>query len=179
MISNKEVDKEIFRGIKIFFADVDGTLTDGCTYYSAAGEEMKKFNHKDGRGSFLLRKRNIKFGIITGEKTKIVEKRAEKLHADYCFLGIDDKLSLIMTFCKKENLSLEEVAFIGDDTNDIEIIKHVGLSFAVNDAMPDVKNSTNYICSRRGGDAAFREAVDFILESTENFGRQKVNLGLI
>ena len=167
MISNKVVTRKIFNGIKVFFSDVDGTLTDGCTYYSAIGEEMKKFNHKDGRGSLLLKHISIKFGIITGENTKIVEKRAEKLQADYCFIGIDDKLSFIMNFCIKEKLSLDEVAYIGDDTNDLEIINRVGISFAVNDAIHEIKKAANYICSRKGGDAAFREAVDFLIESRE------------
>lgn len=164
MISNKEVSPDIICGIKIFFTDVDGTLTDGCTYYSANGEEMKKFNHKDGRGNYLLGQQNIKFGIITGENTKIVEKRAQKLSADYCFLGIEDKLRFLQSFCKDENLSLKEIAYIGDDTNDLDIIRNVGLSFAVNDSMPDVKENTNYVCSRKGGDGAFREAVDYFLE---------------
>jgi YrbI family 3-deoxy-D-manno-octulosonate 8-phosphate phosphatase len=164
MISNKTVDLEIIKGVKVFFADVDGTLTDGCTYYSANGEEMKKFNHKDGRANYLLRQENIKFGIVTGENTQIVEKRAQKLMADYCFQGIDDKLLFLQSFCKNENLSLKELAYIGDDTNDMEILKNVGISFAVNDSMPEVKQNTNYVCSRKGGDGAFREAVDYFLE---------------
>lgn len=165
MILNKDVSSDILSGIKIFFSDVDGTLTDGCTYYSAKGEEMKKFNHKDGRGNYLLRLNSIKFGIITGEKTGIVEQRAKKLNADYCFLGIDNKLNLITALCKEENLTLEEIAFIGDDTNDIDIIRKVGLSFSVNDAMPEVKSATHFTCHRKGGDGAFREAVDFLLGS--------------
>ena len=149
----------------MFFADVDGTLTDGCTYYTAKGEELKKFNHKDGRGNFLLRKHKIKFGIITGENTEIVSRRAEKLNADYCFLGVENKLDLIESFCSEHGLSLEEIAFIGDDTNDMDLIKNVGLSFAVNDSMPSIKESAHYVCSRKGGDGAFREAVDFIINS--------------
>ena len=167
MISNKKVTPEIIIGIKVFFTDVDGTLTDGCTYYSARGEEMKKFNHKDGRGTFLLKQNHIKFGIITGENTKIVEKRAQKLNADYCFLGVDDKLLFLKSFCKDRNLSFEEVAFIGDDTNDLEVIRHVGLSFAVCDALPKVKEAAHFICSRNGGYGAFREAADFLIKSTQ------------
>lgn len=163
MISNKEVSDEIINGIKVFFTDVDGTLTDGCTYYSENGEEMKKFNHKDGRGNFLLRQNKIKFGIITGENTKIVEKRAEKLEADYCYLGIDDKLKHLLFFCKEYGLTMDEIAYIGDDTNDLDIIKNVGLSFAVKDSMPEILNTVNYICERNGGSGAFREAVDFLL----------------
>jgi YrbI family 3-deoxy-D-manno-octulosonate 8-phosphate phosphatase len=166
MISNRRIDNGIISGIKVFFADVDGTLTDGCTYYSAKGEELKKFNHKDGRGNYLLRKNNIKFGIITGEDTDIVLRRSEKINADFCFLGVGDKLSLLKSFCSEYNILLEEIAFIGDDTNDLEIIKNVGLSFAVNDAMPEVKENAHLLCSRKGGDGAFREAVDYILKSS-------------
>lgn len=167
MISNNKINTKIISGIKVFFADVDGTLTDGCTYYSANGEELKKFNHKDGRGNFLLRRNNIKFGIITGENTKIVLRRAEKLNADYCYVGVENKLKLLSSFCTENGLSLDEIAFIGDDTNDMDLIKNVGLSFAVNDAMPLVKDSVHYICSRKGGDGAFREAVDFILNAKQ------------
>jgi YrbI family 3-deoxy-D-manno-octulosonate 8-phosphate phosphatase len=165
MIANKKVPFDTIMGIKVFFADVDGTLTDGCTYYSINGEEMKKFNHKDGRGNFLLRQNNIKFGIITGEETNIVSRRAEKLNADYCFLGVDDKLGLMKSFCSENSLSLDEVAYIGDDTNDLDLIINVGLSFAVNDSMTSIKENAHYICSRKGGDGAFREAVDFIINS--------------
>jgi YrbI family 3-deoxy-D-manno-octulosonate 8-phosphate phosphatase len=164
MISNKKISQEIIADIKVFFADIDGTLTDGCTYYSAKGEELKKFNHKDGRGNYLLRNNNIKFGIITGENTEIVSRRAEKLNADYCFMGVSNKLKLLESFCSEHGLSLNEIAFIGDDTNDLDIIKNVGLSFAVSDSMPSVKKFANYICERRGGDGAFREAVDFIIK---------------
>jgi len=165
MISNRKVNNSIITGIKVFFSDVDGTLTDGCTYYSSVGEEMKRFNHKDGRGNFLLRQNEIRFGIITGENSEIVTRRAEKLNADFCFLGITNKLEFISSFCTKNKITIEEVAFIGDDTNDLEIMENVGLSFAVADAMPEIKNAAHYVCSRNGGDGAFREAVDFIIKS--------------
>ena len=162
LIDNKVITAA--KKIKIFFSGVDGTLTDGCTYYSKDGEELKKFSHRDGRGVYLLRQNNIKFGIITSENTEIVSRRAEKLNADYCFLGVDDKLSLLESFCSEQGLSFEEIAFIGDDTNDLDIIKNVGLSFAVADATPEIVASANYICYRNGGNGAFREAVDYVIE---------------
>ncbi len=165
MILNRKVSPHTLKGIKIFFSDVDGTLTDGCTYYSANGEEMKKFNHKDGRGNFLLRQNSIKFGIITGENTKIVEQRAKKLNANYCYLGVDNKFELIKSLCQSENISLNEIAFIGDDTNDLDLMKSVGISFAVNDAMPEVVNIAHVVCKRKGGDGAFREAVDYLIRA--------------
>ena len=168
MISNKKIKYQNLPRIKVFFSDVDGTLTDGCTYYSEHGEEMKKFNHKDGRGTYLLRQLGIKFGIITGENSKIVESRAKKIKANYCFLGVDDKLNFFKSFCEKEKLSLMEIAFIGDDTNDLDIIKNVGLSFAVNDSVPLIKKAVHFICERNGGDGAFREAADFLIDIEKN-----------
>lgn len=151
-----------FTNIRLLLTDVDGTLTDGCTYYSARGEELKKFNHRDGRGVFLLRSKKIDFGIITGENSEIVLRRAEKLDADYCFTGVEDKLSFVIeNLTKKYNL--DEIAFIGDDTNDLALLKNVGVSFAVNDAMTEVKNEVDYICTKKGGEGAFREAVEFLL----------------
>jgi len=163
MISNKQITLEVFQGIKVFFSDVDGTLTDGCTYYSVYGEEMKKFNHKDGRGAYLLRKEKILFGMITGEDTMIVKQRALKLQADYCFLGIENKLEFLKSFCEDEKIDLREIAYIGDDTNDLDVIKSVGLSFAVSDAMPDIMSAASIICQKNGGDGAFREAVEYLL----------------
>ena len=164
MILNKKQQVIDYNRIRIFFSDVDGTLTDGCTYYSGKGEEMKKFNHKDGRANYLLRKVNIKFGIITGENTDIVKRRAEKLKANFCFLGIEDKLEFIKLFSKRERIELNEMAYIGDDTNDLEIIRNVGLSFAVNDSDKLIKETAHFVCNKNGGDGAFREAVDFLLE---------------
>lgn len=165
MIFNKEKKKELPR-IRLFLADVDGTLTDGCTYYSAQGEELKKFSHRDGRGVFLLREKGIAFGVITGENSEIVKRRAEKLNADFCFIGIEDKLKHFKD-CLSENYSLNEIAFIGDDTNDLKLLKAAGVSFAVKDAMDEIKKEADYICEKKGGEGAFREAVDFLLEKAK------------
>jgi YrbI family 3-deoxy-D-manno-octulosonate 8-phosphate phosphatase len=162
-ILNRPELKSIAAGIRYFFADVDGTLTDGCTYYSARGEEMKKFNHIDGTGFFLLKKTGIVAGIITGENTEIVTRRAEKLQLQHCFLGIRDKLAYIKEFAQKANCNLSNIAFIGDDINDLALLKSVGLSFAPSDARQEIKTIVDICCISAGGSGAFREAVEKLL----------------
>lgn len=157
-----------FKSIKVFFTDIDGTLTDGFTYYSVNGEELKRFNHKDGAGAKLLRDNGIKFGMITTEKSQIVQRRAEKLNADYCFIGVEDKLKYIESVLLSENLKFSDIAFIGDDINDLELLKKAGISFAVNDAMDIIKDNVDFICERNGGSGAFREAVDIIIKNHSN-----------
>jgi len=163
MILNRRNLRRKAKKIKWFFADVDGSLTDGCTYYSARGEEMKKFSHIDGTGFMLLRKAGIKFGFITGEDTEIVTRRAEKLKADKCFLGAKDKLTLLKEFAGKENLSLDEIAYLGDDLNDIVLFENVGLTFAPSDARKEILRRTDVRCQNTGGHGALREAAEKIL----------------
>lgn len=131
--------------IKLFLTDVDGTLTDGSMYYSENGDELKKFNTRDGLGIRLLREAGIKVGIITSENTKIVENRAKKLNADYLFQGKIDggKLAIAQEICQKEGISLNEVAYIGDDVNCIELLKSVGLAACPADAQDLVKKVPN------------------------------------
>jgi len=149
--------------IRFFFTDVDGTLTDGNTYYSISGEAMKRFSHIDGTGFFLLNKAGIIPGIITGETSEIVKRRAEKLKLDLCFLGIQNKSDFISQFAFNHNILMEEIAYIGDDLNDLQLLKHVGLSFAANNAHHLVKSTVNICCSSRGGMGCFREAVEILL----------------
>ena len=149
--------------IKIFFTDIDGTLTDGFTYYSAQGEALKRFNHKDGAGVQLLRMQGIQFGIITTEETQIVHARAKKLNADYCFTGIENKNEFLQVILKKKKINYEDICFIGDDLNDLDVVRNAGISFAVGDAVAKVKEVADFTCKQNGGFGAFREAVDFLL----------------
>ena len=103
--------------IKLFATDVDGTLTDGCMYYAENGIELKKFNFQDGMGFKLLRDEGIKTAIITSEDTAIVKKRADKLKVDYLSMGNWDKLGFVKNICSELNISLQDVAYIGDDMN--------------------------------------------------------------
>jgi len=136
-------------------------------YYSEKGEVMKKFDTRDGMGIELLRKNGIIPVIITKEKSKIVLKRAEKLKIKDVYIGIENKVDVVKELVKKHNLGFEEVAYIGDDINDLELLKKVGFSSAPNDAMEKVKRVVDYVSTRRGGDGAVREVIEFILLKTE------------
>jgi YrbI family 3-deoxy-D-manno-octulosonate 8-phosphate phosphatase len=149
--------------IKLVVMDVDGVLTDGGMYYSENGEVMKKFNTRDGTGISLLRENDIITAIITGEDSEIVLKRAEKLKVDQVYIGIRDKGRVMHNLVRKYNINYDEVAYIGDDLIDLDVMKKVGLSFAPNDAMPGVKQVANHVLSRKGGEGAVREAIDFLL----------------
>jgi len=109
--------------IKLFATDVDGTLTDGCMYYAENGLELKKFNFQDGMGFKLLKDLGIKTAIITSENTTIVQKRADKLRIDYLSMGTWAKLDFIKKICQELDITLDDVAYVGDDINDIELLK--------------------------------------------------------
>ena len=165
-ISNDEL-KAKAKKIRYFFTDVDGTLTDGCVYYSPEGELLKKFSLRDGTGFFMLRCAGIKSGIITGENSPIVEKRAKKLKVDELIMGAVPKVEALGKFLKSEGLSFENVAYIGDDLNDIKLMRNCGLSFAVGDADARAKEAADIVCKRIGGNGAFRESIEKILTFRE------------
>ena len=151
--------------IKLLAIDVDGVLTDGGMYYSEKGDELKKFNTRDGMGIAMLQKKGIVIALITGEKSKIVLRRAKKLRIKEVYLGIEDKLEIVKKLCKKYKVSEAEIAYIGDDVNDICVLKEVGLSIAVADAIESVKTYADYITKARGGNGAVREVCDLILDN--------------
>jgi YrbI family 3-deoxy-D-manno-octulosonate 8-phosphate phosphatase len=166
MYNNKIIQTKA-KKIIYFFSDVDGTLTDGNTYYSSLGEELKKFSHIDGTGFRLLRNIGIKTGLITSENSEIVKRRSEKLCLKFCFISIADKLNFMSNFCTENNCNLDQIAYIGDDLNDLLLHKSVGLSFAPNNAHELIKLNSDYICKKNGGDGAFREAVEYLLNLKE------------
>ncbi len=153
--------------IKMLIMDVDGVLTDAGMYYSEDGNELKKFNTRDGMGLKMLRQRGIKQAIITGENTQIVKNRAKKLKIDEIHLGIDDKASTLQSIISKYSLKNEEIAYIGDDLNDIDILKKVGLAFTVSDAPVKIKLNADYVTIAKGGDGAVREVCDILLKHHE------------
>jgi len=150
--------------IKMFLTDCDGCLTDGGMYYSENGDELKKFNTKDGMGLSNIRNKGVVTGIITGENTKIVERRAEKLHINELHQGVTDKLSVVRELAKKYHVSLEEVAYVGDDVNDIPVMEQVGFPCTVNDANSKVKELAAYISSCNGGDGAIRDIIEHLFK---------------
>lgn len=149
--------------VKMLLTDCDGVLTDGGMYYSERGDESKKFNTKDGMAVALLRKCGVKFGIITGENIHLVARRAEKLKADVCYLGISDKVAVLDEICSNFQLTYDEIAYIGDDVNDIGVLHQVGLPCSVASGMDCVKKEAIYITSAAGGEGAVREVAEMIL----------------
>ena len=145
--------------------DVDGVLTDAGMYYSENGDELKKFNTRDGKGIELLRHAGIKTAFITGEKTRLVERRAAKLKVDELYQGIEDKLAAVQQIMSKYSLDYDEVAYIGDDVNDLHIMQKVGLAITVPDGIPENQAIAHYVTRARGGEGAVREVSMMILEA--------------
>ena len=153
--------------IKLFLCDVDGTLTDGGMYYSETGDELKKFNTRDGMGFQLLREARIKTGIITSENTKIVENRAKKLKIDFLRQSKRDggKVAAAQEICDELGITFSEVAYIGDDINCVELLSRVGLSACPADACDKVKSIPGIVAmTRNGGDSCVREFIELLLK---------------
>jgi N-acylneuraminate cytidylyltransferase len=153
----------IGKEIKLVLSDVDGTLTDGGTYCSENGEMLSKFSRRDGMGFELLRKKGFKVGIITKEKSKIVETRARKLNLDIIEIGIENKRERIESICKEHGVSWDNVAYIGDDINDLEVLEMAGISACPKDAVQKVKEKCSIVLDTKGGKGAFRELADMLL----------------
>ena len=152
--------------IKLLLTDVDGVLTDSGMYYSESGDELKKFNTHDGMGLQFLSQKGIKSGIITSEDTKLVERRFQKLKLDYLYQGKREggKLAAVKEICEKEGITLEQVAYIGDDVNCLELLSSVGVAACPSDAMDAIKNIPGIIqMKKKGGEGCVREFVEMIL----------------
>jgi 3-deoxy-D-manno-octulosonate 8-phosphate phosphatase (KDO 8-P phosphatase) len=164
-LKNRNIDlAERARKIKLVLTDCDGVLTDTGVYYSPEGETMKRYSIRDGMGVERLRNMlGIETGIITGEESGSVLKRAEKLGIIYLYRGIKNKLSLLPEILSAAKLKSENIAFIGDDVNDLELLKEVGLSASPADGTDFVKNVVHYICRNNGGNGAFREFAELII----------------
>ena len=143
--------------------DVDGVLTDAGMYYTESGDELKKFNTRDGMGIKMLQAVGFVTAFITREKTAIVERRGQKLAVPEVHQGVDDKLAVLTTLAQKYGFSFDQVAYIGDDVNDLDALRAVGFSAAPADAMPTVLKAVHYICVKKGGEGAVRELADLIL----------------
>ncbi len=151
------------KAIKLFLCDVDGTLTDGGMYYSESGDELKKFNTRDGMGFQLLREAGIKTGIITSEDTQIVANRAKKLKVDFLYQGKRDggKLAAAKEICQMMGITLDEMAYIGDDVNCVELLRAAGMKACPADACEEVKAITGIqVMKKRGGEGGVREFIE-------------------
>ena len=150
--------------IKLLLTDVDGVLTDTGVYYSAQGELMKRYSIRDGMGVERLRKIvNVETGIVTREDTLIVKARAQKLKIEELHMGVYEKEKTFEEILTRKNLKADEIAYIGDDTNDIEILKRVGLSACPSDAMKFAKDIVDLVVESNGGSGAFRDLAELII----------------
>lgn len=152
--------------LRLVLTDSDGVLTDTGVYYSERGEELKRFSIRDGMGVERLRNAGIETGIVTGERSPSVLRRGEKLGLRHVLLGTKDKLAAVQALCTQEGLTLDEVGFIGDDVNDLEVLTVLtsqGLTAAPADALPSVLGAVIHVCSAPGGHGAFRDFAEWIL----------------
>ena len=150
---------------KLILTDIDGVWTDGGMYYDQTGNEWKKFNTSDSAGVLFAHRLGIPVGIITGETTEIVKRRVEKLKIDHVFQGVRDKYSVAQDLCKKLGITLKNVAYIGDDINDMELLQTAGISGVPANAPEYVKALGTIKLKKNGGDGVFREFVEMIVMS--------------
>ena len=153
---------------RVFATDVDGTLTDGGMYYSEAGEVLKRFDTRDAFGMNLLREMGITLMILTSENSPIVAARARKLGIEHVYLGVKDKYLQCEQLLHKLQVPWSEFAYIGDDLNDLKVLKAAGLSASPADACPEVIGIVNHVCSKPGGHGAVREFCEYIIREIQN-----------
>jgi len=151
------------RRIKLVLTDSDGVLTDNGVYYGETGEVLKRFSIRDGMGVERLRAVGVEVGIVTGEMSPSVARRAEKLKITELHLGIKDKVAQLGEILTRLNLTADQIAFIGDDTNDVGVLGLVGLAACPGDATSFARDVADYRCRARGGHGAFRELAELII----------------
>jgi len=151
--------------IKLLILDVDGVMTDGGMYFMESGDHIKKFNTKDGMGIMHLVKRGFQVGIISaGFRGEAIQARAEMLGIQRCYVGREPKIGILQKWCEESGISMDEVAMIGDDINDLEIMRSIGFKTCPADAVEVVKKEVDLILSKRGGEGCVREFIDNYLE---------------
>ena len=151
--------------IKLLLLDVDGVLTDGQIIIAPTGELCKQFNVADGLGISIAQRLGIKVGIITGRKGEIITRRAQELGITILYMGISNKKQALEQILQQEKLTLAEVAYMGDDLNDLSVLQVVGLSAAPANAVVEVKERVQYICRRSGRQGAVRELLEQLLKA--------------
>ena len=151
--------------IKLVGTDIDGVWTDSKMYVTPEGEWMKAFSTYDGMATAMLKEKGIVVAILTGENSDVVIKRAEKLQIDEVYVDEHEKLKRLIYLTKKYNITMDEVAYIGDDVNDLEVLKAVGFSALAGNSPIQAQFTPDYITTRYGGNGAFREFADIILNA--------------
>lgn len=154
---------------KLILTDIDGVWTDGGMYYDQEGMELKKFHTYDSAGVLFAHHLGIPVGILTGENTNIVKRRADKLKIDYLYLGCKDKVAVAKELCSQLNITMQDVAYIGDDINDIKLLVIAGWSGVPSSAPPYIRSLSNVVLQKSGGCGAFREFIEKI------FGDEIIN----
>ncbi len=157
------------KNVKLLVLDVDGVLTDGKLYIGSDQVEYKPFHTKDGMGVSLVRYAGIKTAIITGRKSKAVEKRANELKIDFVYQGIHNKQEVLNEILDSLSLTMEEVCYVGDDINDLPVLRKAGFSCSPNDGVAIVKETVDFVTSANGGNGAVREVVETILSAQGDF----------
>lgn len=150
---------------KLIITDIDGVWTDGSMYYDQTGNELKRFHTYDSAGVLFAHMKNIPVAVITGEDTDIVARRAKKVKVDYLFQGIKDKVQVVENLINDLKINYEDCAFIGDDINDILLMRKVGFSAATKNAPKYIKKEVDYVTKKKGGEGAFREFVEHLLQN--------------
>ena len=177
----KDILKQKALRIKLLITDCDGVLTDGGVYYGENGEDQKKFNIRDGMGVERLRKlAHIDTAIVTGERSPSVKTRAEKLKIAELHLFVKDKPAVLKEIMDRLNLVKEEIAYIGDDYNDLEIMQMVGLTACPADALPGIRGIADHVCQAKGGEGCFREFAEMLIDAKiESPGAKTAKSGVI
>ena len=158
-----------YNKIKLIVLDVDGTLTDGGVYYDSQGNEMKRFDVKDGLGILVARKAGLEFAIITGRASPMVERRAKELGVKYLLQGVQKKYPALTELTRECGLALDEIGYIGDDLNDLQCMEAVGFRACPADAAKAVKDICNYVASVPGGHGAVRDSLEYLLTNCERW----------
>jgi len=162
--------------IKLILLDVDGTLTDSGIYHGNNGEELKKFNVKDGYAIVNAQELGIEFGIITGKESELVRTRANELNIKYLYQGISEKTLILDEIMQITGLQKEEIAYMGDDLNDIKIMKKVGFSGTPLDGVNEAKIIADFVSTKNGGEGAVREFIETILKRENLFQKFLANV---
>ena len=151
-------------GIRCLVLDVDGVLTKGEITYTSSGEELKTFHAKDGMGLAIAHAMGLQTAIITGRTSPIVERRAKELKISHVQMGSHNKSAGLQVVLDTLQVAPQEVAYMGDDLNDLGVMSRVGLAMTPQDGVPEIKDIAHYICQANGGEGAVREAVEYILK---------------
>lgn len=150
--------------VKYWVIDVDGTMTDGSVYYDENGNELKKFNTKDAAGFFSIHAVGMKIIVLTGRECHATERRMKEMQVDYLFQNVKNKKKFLQSFMQKEKIEKEEIAYIGDDLNDLNAMSLAGLVACPADACSEVISIANYVSEVKGGYGAVRDIVNYVLK---------------